>query len=97
MKIVNILSVALAFAAGAALSQQSAYSTTLSSGSSADIGGAVGANGVRFRDVDSNRDGRLTQAETQNLLALQNFVRQDTNNDGLLSEPEWGRNGKDPR
>jgi len=30
------------------------------------------------------------------MLALQNSVRQDTNDDGLLSEAEFDRNGGDP-
>jgi len=86
MKIVNILGVALAFIASAALAHQS----------TSHSGRTVGANGVSFIDVDSNGDGSLTPMETRKLLAMQNFIRQDTNNDGLISEAEFGRNGGDP-
>jgi len=88
MKIVNILGVALAFIASAALAHQS---TETNRG-----GRTVGANGMSFIDVDSNGDGWLTPIETRKLLAMQNFIRQDTNNDGLISEAEFGRNGGDP-
>jgi EF hand len=55
---------------------------------------AVGAEvspGGRFRQLDSNRDGRISRQEMEqgNRARMQAFDRADANVDGQLSKDEW--------
>ena len=61
-----------------------------------NVGGATGANGVAFRNLDANGDGRLLRGELRNPALISNFRTLDMNNDGVLSEQEYRRFGTDP-
>lgn len=60
------------------------------------VGGAAGANGVAFRNLDGNGDGRLLRSELRDPALISNFRTLDMNNDGVLSEQEYRRFGTDP-
>ncbi|PPE72130.1 hypothetical protein C3942_19725 [Solimonas fluminis] len=62
----------------------------------AGVGGAVGSNGVAFRSLDANGDGRLLRGELQDPALVSNFRTLDMNNDGVLSEQEYRRFDTDP-
>jgi hypothetical protein len=46
--------------------------------------------GLVFTALDANKDGKVTQAESQrNVLVSQNFTAADKNSDGSLSKDEF--------
>jgi hypothetical protein len=53
-------------------------------------GVAVATDAPKFEEVDTNKDGRLTQEEAASVPEL-DFAAADMNQDGLLSRAEYAQ------